>query len=150
LKALKLYKQDKNEIGEAYCYNGIGTIYSKTNRKVGLIYLNRALALFIKNNFDDGIAISYINIANATEKYEESIALYNKSITVLEKNKDEYNLAVNYNNLGDCYIHLKQYDKAINFEKALVISNKMDSKPLHALLYLNIAEVKTKQLLYDS
>jgi hypothetical protein len=38
-------------------------------------------------------------------------ALYNKSITVLEKNKDEYNLAVNYNNLGDCYIHLKQYDK---------------------------------------
>jgi tetratricopeptide (TPR) repeat protein len=51
--------------------------------------------------------------------------LYNKSITVLEKNKDEYNLAVNYNNLGDCYIHLKQYDKAINyFEKALVISNK--------------------------
>jgi hypothetical protein len=25
----------------------------------------------------------------------------------------------------------------------------MDSKPLHALLYLNIAEVKTKQLLYD-
>jgi hypothetical protein len=45
--ALKLYKQDKNEIGEAYCYNGIGTIYKK-NRKVGLIYLNRALALFIK------------------------------------------------------------------------------------------------------
>lgn len=150
LRALNLYKKDKNEIGIAYCYNGIGTIYSKTNRKVGFNYLHKSLALFKKNKYYKGIATSYINIANATENDEESINLYNKSIAVLALHKDDYSLAVNYNNLGDCYIHLKEYDKAIAyFEKALVISEKMDAKPLHALLYLNIAEVKSKQRLYN-
>lgn len=150
LKALNLYKKDNNEIGVAYCYNGIGTVYSKTNRKVGLSYLNKSLALFKKNKFYKGISTSYVNIANATDKTEESIALYYKSIAALDKHNDDYNMAVNYNNLGDCYIHLEEYDKATAyFEKALVISEKMKSKPLHALLYLNIAEVKAKQQLYD-
>jgi tetratricopeptide (TPR) repeat protein len=75
LKALKLYKQDKNEIGEAYCYNGIGTIYSKTNRKVGLIYLNRALALFIKII---SMMESRSASISATEKYEESFCTINQ------------------------------------------------------------------------
>jgi two-component system sensor histidine kinase/response regulator len=150
LRALNLYKKDKNEIGIAYCYNGIGTIYSKTNRKVGLSYLNKSLALFKKNKFYKGISSSYINLANATEKTEERIVLYNRSIAVLNQHKDDYNLAINYNNLGDCYINLKEYDRAVIYlEKALVISEKMKSKPLHALLYLNIAEVKLKQQWYD-
>lgn len=150
LKALNLYKKDKNEIGIAYCINGIGTIYSNTNRKVGLKYLNKALEIFKEKKFYKGVATCYINIANATDKYEESIALYNKSISVLKSNNDNYAIAVNYNNLGDCYIHLNELDRAISyFRKGLEISEKMDSKPLHALLYLNIAEVKLKQKLYD-
>ena len=150
LKALNLYKKDNNEIGIAYCYNGIGTVYTKTNRKVGLSYLNKSLALFKKNKFYKGISTSYINIANATENTEESIVLYNKSIAALENHNDDYNMAVNYNNLGDCYIHLKEFDRAVDYlEKALVISEKMKSKPLHALLYLNIAEIKMEHQLYD-
>ncbi len=150
LRALSLYKKDQNEVGMAYCYNGIGTIYNKTNREEGLRYLKKSLALFKKNSYHKGIAINYINIANALDDYHESIKMYNKSIEVLKQHKDGYNLAVNYNNLGDSYIHLEEFDKAIAyFEKALVISDEMDSKPLHALLYLNIAEVKLKQKLYD-
>jgi signal transduction histidine kinase len=150
LKALTLYKKDKNEIGIAYCYNGIGTIYSKTNRKVGFSYLHKSLALFKKNKFYKGIATSYINIANASEEVQESIALYNQSIAVLALHNDDYTLAVNYNNLGDSYMHLEEYDRAISyFQKGLDISEKMDAKPLHALLYLNIAEVKLNQKLYD-
>jgi signal transduction histidine kinase len=146
LRALKLYKKDNNEIGIAYCYNGIGTVYTKSNTKVGLDYLNRALALFKKINYRKGIATCYINIANAKEDFNESIVLYNKSIAVLKPVRDDYTLAVNYNNLGDCYIHLNEYDRAISyFEKALAISEQMRSKPLHALLFLNIAEVKSKQ-----
>tara|TARA_R110000868_G_scaffold118180_1_gene313590 strand:- start:380 stop:2023 length:1644 start_codon:yes stop_codon:yes gene_type:complete len=150
LRALSLYKKDQNEVGMAYCYNGIGTIYNKTNREEGLRYLKKSLALFKKNSYHKGIAINYINIANALDDYHESIKMYNKSIEVLKQHKDGYNLAVNYNNLGDSYIHLEEFDKAIAyFEKALVISDEMDSKPLHALLHLNIAEVKLKQKLYD-
>ncbi|MDG2431092.1 tetratricopeptide repeat-containing sensor histidine kinase [Flavobacterium sp.] len=150
LKALNLYKKNQNEIGVAYCYNGIGTIYSNTNHKVALNYLNKSLALFKKNNYYKGIATCYINIANATEKTEESVVLYNKSIAVLKLQNDNYTLAVNYNNLGDSYIHLEEFDRAIAyFQKGLAISEKMDAKPLHAMLYLNIAEVKLKQKLYD-
>ncbi|MBX9888428.1 MAG: tetratricopeptide repeat-containing sensor histidine kinase [Flavobacteriaceae bacterium] len=150
LRALNLYKKDKNEVGMAYCYNGFGTIYTKTNPKEGLRYLNKSLALFKKNNFNKGIAISYINMANAITDYDQSIVLYNKSIAVIKEHKDDYSLAVNYNNLGDCYMHAEEYNKAIAyFEKALSISDQMESKPLHGLLYLNIAEVKLKQQLYD-
>ena len=150
LRALNLYKKDKNEVGMAYCYNGFGTIYTKTNPKEGLRYLNKSLALFKKNNFNKGIAISYINMANAIADYDQSIVLYNKSIAVIKGHKDDYSLAVNYNNLGDCYMHAEEYNKAIAyFEKALLISDQMESKPLHGLLYLNIAEVKLKQQLYD-
>lgn len=150
LRALNLYKKDKNEVGMAYCYNGFGTIYTKTNPKEGLRYLNQSLALFKKNKFKRGIAISYINIANAIPESSKSIELYEKSIAVLKEHNDDYSLAVNYNNLGDCYMQIKEYDKAIAyFEKALLISDQMDSEPLHALLYLNIAEVKLKQQLYN-
>ena len=150
LRALKLYEKNNNEIGIAYCYNGIGTVYSKSNIKVGLDYLNKSLALFKKNKYYRGIATCYINIANATDDFNKSIVLYNKSIAVLQLQKDNYSLAVNYNNLGDCYIHLKEYDRATGyFMKALAISEEMKSKPLHALLFLNIAQVKLEQHLLE-
>jgi signal transduction histidine kinase len=150
LRALKLYKKDKNEIGIAYCYNGIGTVYSKSNPKLGLAYLKKSLALFKKNNYYKGIATCYINMGNGIDDFNESIVLYNKSIAVLKFQKEDYTTAVNYNNLGDCYIHLKEYDRAISyFEKALAISEGMRSKPLHALLFLNIAQVKKEQNLLE-
>jgi tetratricopeptide (TPR) repeat protein len=77
------------------------------------------------------------------KKIQESIALYNQSITVLALHNDDYTMAVNYNNLGD-YMHLEEYDKTISyFLKGLDITEKMDSKPLH-MLYLNIAGGKVK------
>lgn len=153
LRALNSYRKDNNDIGVAFCYNGIGTIYGNKNDKVALGYLNKALAIFLKYKNYKGISSSYINIANVTadnNEIEKGIELYNKSIASLKYKQDEYNLAINYNNLGDCYIHLKDYNRALLFfEKSLAISEKMDVKILHALIYLNIAEAKFKQGFYN-
>jgi hypothetical protein len=73
----------------------MGTIYSKTNHKVDVSYLNKALVLFKKNKFYKGNPTCYINIAQCYwKKYKESIALYNQSITVLALHND-YTMAVN-------------------------------------------------------
>lgn len=153
LRALNSYKKDNNDVGVAFCYNGIGTIYGNKNDKVALSYLNKALTIFLKHKNYKGISSSYINIANVTagnSEVEKGIELYNKSIAALKYKQYEYNLAVNYNNLGDCYIHLKDYNRALLFfEKSLAISEKMDVKILHALIYLNIAEAKFKQGFYN-
>jgi tetratricopeptide (TPR) repeat protein len=57
-------------------------------------------------------------------------------------------LPANYGNLGSSYFHLYQYDKGIpEFEKALEICNKWDSKPpwINAYTALGYAYHKTEQ-----
>jgi signal transduction histidine kinase len=150
LRALNLYKADQNEVGTAYCYNGLGTIYASADPKAGLYYINKALSIFKKHKNIQGISTSYINIANATEDVATCIALYKKSIDLLELEHDPYNLAVNYNNLGDSYTSLNDYPQALSyFEQALAISETLPAKPLHAIIYLNIADLKLKQQSYN-
>jgi signal transduction histidine kinase len=149
LRALNLYKLDNNEVGTAYCYNGLGTIYATANPKAGLYYINKALLIFQKHKKIQGISTSYINIANATEDVAACIALYKKSIDFLKLEHDPYNLAVNYNNLGDCYTSLSDYPQALSyFEQALALSETLPLKPLHSIIYLNIADLKLRQKLY--
>jgi signal transduction histidine kinase len=149
LRALNLYKEDQNELGTAYCYNGLGTIYAAADPKAGLFYINKALRIFEKHKNIQGISTSYINIANATDDVTTCIALYKKSIDILKLEHDPYNLAVNYNNLGDSYTSLQDYPQALSyFEQALAISETLPVKPLHSIIYLNIADLKLKQRLY--
>lgn len=152
LRALNLYKKDNNEKGIAYCYDGIGTIYSDKNYKVAIDYFNKALAIFKKHKEYSGISSCYINLANVVadhESIEKGLVLYNKSLVTLKQEKDNYNLAINYNNIGDCYIELEQYETAMSyFDKALLLSNAIDGSDINAFVYLNIAEVKFKQKRY--
>ncbi|WP_339659126.1 tetratricopeptide repeat-containing sensor histidine kinase [Flavobacterium frigidarium] len=148
-RALNQYKKDKNPVGEALCYNGIGTIYGSKNYKMGLKYLNKALAIDLKGNDNKGATSVYINIGNITSdniSFEKGLPYYQKAIAALAIEKSDYNLAIVYNNIGDCYINEKDYVQAlVYFEKALEASNRMDVKILHGLIYLNIADVKLKQ-----
>lgn len=148
-RALNLYRKGKNTGGEAWCYNGIGTIYGSKNYKVGLKYLNKALAIYLEENDVKGATSAYINLGNIISdnvSFKEGLPYYEKAIAALAIQKSDYNLAIVYNNIGDCYINEKNYVKALfYFEKALETSNRMDVKILNGLIYLNIADVKVKQ-----
>ena len=72
-------------------------------------------------------------IIEALDNYEEASKDYEMTI----KLNKEHDYA--FNNLGSCYVKLKEYDKALeNFYKALEINSKL------ALPYNNIGEVKSR------
>jgi hypothetical protein len=64
---------------------------------------------------------------------------------VLKPVRDDYTLAVNYNNLGIVIsILTNMTERYLILKKHCMISTN-EIKPLHALLFLNIAEVQSKQ-----
>ncbi|MCG9792027.1 tetratricopeptide repeat-containing sensor histidine kinase [Flavobacterium algicola] len=153
IRALRLYQEDGNQTKVAYCYNGIGAIYSNKNHIVALKYIKKTFPIFMKNRDYNGLALSYINIANTTNNqgnYKQAIAFYFKAITALKNVDNAFNLAICYNNIGDCYNKLKKYDIALNyFTKALTVAEELETPYFSALVFHNIAESKFYQGLYD-
>lgn len=144
IRALHLYEKSNNQIKMAYCYNGIGTIYSNKNYNVAIKYIKKTFPIFMNHKDYNGLAMSYINIANAVASQgndKQAIVFYFKSITALKKTDNQFNVAINYNNIGDSYNKLGEFNKGLYyFTKALTISNDLDSPYLNALLFHNIAE----------
>ncbi|NEW80441.1 MAG: sensor histidine kinase, partial [Gelidibacter sp.] len=59
---------------------------------------------------------------------------------------DQYGIAINYNNIGDCYINLKQYKEAKEYlDKAMKIADSLAERDLQSIVLLNIASVENKQ-----
>jgi two-component system, sensor histidine kinase and response regulator len=152
-KALDLYKKKKNAVDEAYCYNEIGNLYYNKNYDISLKYYKKALPIFMKHGDYSGLALTFINLANAVSdngNTKQGIIFYNKSLNALKKENDTYNLAIIYNNLGDSYKVIKQYDKALVFlNKALATTKLLKCNDLNPTIYNNIADVKLRQGLFD-
>ncbi|WP_159085976.1 tetratricopeptide repeat protein [Flavobacterium faecale] len=153
IRALRLFEDSGNKLRMADCYNGIGTIYGNKNPRVAIKYIKKTFPIFMEAKNYNGIAISYINMANTIAnqgKFEQAIVFYSKSLTAVKKTNNRYNLAINYNNIGDCYNNLKQYNKAISyFNHSLALAKGLKSDDFNSLIKYNIAEAKLNLGLYD-
>jgi tetratricopeptide (TPR) repeat protein len=81
-------------------------------------------------------------------KYPEAITYYDKSIKIEEKQipRDDQNLAMSYNNMGNVYYSMGDYSKALStHEKALAIRQQLFSSnhPHLGMSYNNIGNVHT-------
>lgn len=152
-KSLNLYIKNKNEIGEANCYNGIGDLYFNKNYEVSLKYYKKALLLYRKNWDYQGIAVTYINLAKTVANngnIKQGILFSYKALAALKNKKNDYSLALVYNSLGNHYKVLKDYDKALYFlNRSLFISNSLNNNDLKRITLSDLADVKLKQGLYD-
>jgi len=107
--------------------NNIALI-AKINNQIGNIYYDntdykQAYKHYIKakNKYEilgneQKLAISYTNLGEIkrfNNKFNDAIALYNKSIAINKKYSDSLLLAINYNNLAFVYIEIEKYKLAL-------------------------------------
>ena len=87
--------------------------------------------------FLNSIATAYV----AEGKYKEALPQYEQVLKVYEQESHSVRLTMAINNVGDCYLHLKNYDKAVpSFLRSLEIAQKPESLgPFHphVAIFLN-------------
>lgn len=79
----------------------------------------RTLAMYERNGFPYGVAVTFMNVGNlfsAMKKWDDAITMYNKSLSSFNSLKENVNAKMGklrvLINLGNAYAELKQYEKA--------------------------------------
>lgn len=119
---------------------------SAKNYSKSLALLNEALAIYQKNNNDEGIAYVFSEKSsnyNQLTKYDLAVQYAIKSIEFYEKNKEKNatNIAVGKQKLGNLYLMLKDYEFATKlFAQALPYFKQTNDKYKTAITLINEAD----------
>jgi tetratricopeptide (TPR) repeat protein len=110
----------------------------------GLHYADKALeeAKKARDNYLMGkVLIDIGNSFNVLNKYYEAIDRYEEAIRVLDPEKDLDQVARAMNNLGDVYLKMGEFDRAVTyFEKCLDIAKRTGYQMLEAFATSNLAD----------
>ncbi|MBK6643213.1 MAG: tetratricopeptide repeat protein [Bacteroidetes bacterium] len=91
----------------ARVYNNLGNVYDLMNQPDQAITLyEKALAINTENEYSFGIASNYSNLGIVEMKignYDSSYSMLSKALILFDEIGDENNLAMMYNEFGDCY-----------------------------------------------
>ncbi|WP_197062248.1 tetratricopeptide repeat protein [Flavobacterium rivuli] len=117
-KALKLYKETKQENIVAIIYNNIGIVY-ESQKEFGkaLEYFNKALWIQKKND-DDSEAITITNIGKiylAKNEDDKALQSYNQAEAKFKEHQNRRGLAELYNNFGNYYKKKSNYANAAKY-----------------------------------
>ncbi|MFP9098176.1 tetratricopeptide repeat protein [Flavobacterium sp. RHBU_24] len=124
-KALKLYRDSKQEDIAARIYSGIGVVYeSEEDYDKALFYYNKSLAL--KQNTDDEVfPATYSNLGNvylALNKDDKALSAYKSAEKILSAQPNARVLGELYNNYGNYYRKKGDLKKSADYyKKALEI-----------------------------
>jgi signal transduction histidine kinase len=98
-----------------------------------LIFLEKALKISEKQNWQDGTAVSYFRIGEfyiIKNEFMKAVDYFYKCLTISIEQKDETLTANTYKSLGDCYSLLGNYDKALeyNIKSNNIFKNQKNQK----------------------
>lgn len=132
-------------LADAYEYSGR---YSKTQQ------LNfEILALYQKNNDQDGISGTYNNIGIIhyyLGNYNEAIEFTNKALNFYLNQKDKEGISMCYNNLANSYSDQGDYETALNYyDKSLALYRLLGDDDGISLTKGNIGEVYIEQTKFN-
>ncbi|MGV3461136.1 MAG: tetratricopeptide repeat-containing sensor histidine kinase [Flavobacterium sp.] len=131
-KALKIYKETRQEHIVARAYNNIGIVYKALkDYDKALSYFNKALEIQ-KGIGDVTSAITLTNIGNIyllKDKDAEAFKYYSEAEKPLIATSNQRGLGELYNNLGNYYDKTGNRDQAeANYNKALAVFNEIGEK----------------------
>lgn len=131
-KALKIYKETKQEHIVARAYNNIGIVYKALkDYDKALNYFSKALEIQKKIG-DDTSAITLTNIGNiylVKNKDAEAFKYYSEAEKPLIATSNQRGLGELYNNLGNYYNKTGNREQAeANYSKALAVFNEIGEK----------------------
>ncbi len=131
-KALKIYREEKQEHIVLRLYNNIGIVY-KTQKEYdkALNYFDKALE--VQNKIGDNTSsITITNIGNiylAQKKYDKALTAYNNAQLLFDKNENKRGEAELYNSLGNYYAETGEHIKAEEYyQKGLAIFESTGEK----------------------
>ncbi len=122
----------------SYGYKSWASLFLDQKPDESLHYFRKAIHYSVPN--DPNTSAIYANLAvlyNEILKKPDSALLYlDKSLRIDLKNKNNYNICLNYVNQAGAYYYKKEHYKAIELlKKALDIPLKMNAKSVHASIY---------------
>ncbi|RLD58764.1 MAG: hypothetical protein DRJ01_12155, partial [Bacteroidetes bacterium] len=146
-EALKILNKIKDKNGIAKSLNNIGNIYAIINLYDKAIdYYYEALKTNKEIGNKLGVANSYESIGNIylnkTNKFKQSLELFNKSLSIYKKIKNYEGQISTLNNIGLYYEKTKDYKKAIEFyNKSIKIAKEHNLCTSIINNYLSLSEI---------
>jgi tetratricopeptide (TPR) repeat protein len=142
-EVLRTAKEDTNK---ANTLNSLAREFRNSNPDTSVYFAKEALLISEKNNFNKGIAESYLWMGTAItnlSKYNEAISCLLKA---LAKNNDKKTAARIYINIGTVYYYQGNYPLALkNYFSSLKIKEEMGDKKGIANAYIGIGNVYSDQ-----
>ena len=155
LTALQLREQIKDSAGMAQSYNNIGSTYDDIGAKDSLskayVYKSYQIRKAIGDEMGVGICLS--NIAGheiGMGQIDSAFTHYRQALKIFLDNSNLYGAAYVYNNLGDYYRRVSEYDSSkFYLYKSLEIRRAIGDKygtgtALKDLSFLHLKEYKSK------
>ncbi|MFB2917481.1 tetratricopeptide repeat protein [Aerosakkonema sp. BLCC-F2] len=122
-KALTIYREIKNRLGEAQALGNIGYAYFLLDdREKAIQYLqqNLAIARQIKHRQEEADALGNIGtVYYSLGDYRQAIDYYNQSLAIQREVKNRQGEAICLQNLVTAYRYLGEYDKATGYEQQI-------------------------------
>lgn len=145
LKALNLYKDIGDPLGEANSNLNIGLIYSdQLNYSRALQYFMGAITIYETLERSDRIATTYNKVGEvytATNRYGEAYDYLIKALNIHQNNGFDYGISESNNRLGQLMVKQQQYDRGLDYLfKSLEISEQINDREGIARDYENIGK----------
>lgn len=135
------FKKESLSIGMGHYLIGIVSDQTKNrenakeNYDKAIASLNKETPLFFQAELYNAIGNHY----KAINKNDESIYYFNKSMEINRELKNDFNLAINLNNLAELYVRKFDYNQAETlYNELLILSEKENNLLGQALGHLNL------------
>lgn len=152
-EALFIHEELLDEESKAFTQTAIGELYWKTNRyEESRQAFNEALVHFRMTNNISMVAGILHNIAvlySDEGNYAQAIVINDESISLKQSINDMYGLAMSYQTAATQYVHIKDYEKAIeNYSHSLELKRQLNIAHIYFTLG-NIGYVYSMAEQYD-
>lgn len=144
-RALTIYKEIGNSLGETQLNTNIGGIYADLEQfKIAQSYFQQALYGYKKLKNESGMADAMYSMGNSyreLKKFDKALDFYEQSLAIHERLGDLNGIALARMGIGRTYTELKNYEKAVtNLDTALVKIRELDDKYIESNILISIAD----------
>lgn len=144
-KSIELCKKLKLDIDLADVLVNQGITFTYLHREAEAeVNFRRAIAIYIKNDYEQGLGPAYNSLAkiyHEKNEFDTAIDYYLKAAEIAKKYKNDLNLTATYNGLSNGYLNLKQYAKAREYAlMSLETVKHIGAKEREAFAYYTVSE----------
>ena len=154
LKDLKLADSLQLKSNLSNTYINLGILYDLMgDQKKAIENYNKAIETAKPQERPDRensvlVNLAYMDLNNGD--YESAVAKLLRGSAYDEANNNEISLAINYGNIGSCYLNLEQWDKAEEYiQKSMDLADKLSLKQEIAVGYQNFSDLRFRQKRYS-